>query len=55
MPAWGTKIPEDQIWKLVTYIQTLNTSQEVDPPLVPPHPELKQPPLLAGETAEAKH
>lgn len=53
MPAWGTKIPEDQIWKLVTYIQTLNTSQEVDPPLVPSQPELKPSPQLSKEVANA--
>lgn len=32
MPAWGSRIPEDQIWKLVAYIKTLNTPQEPDPP-----------------------
>jgi len=32
MPAWGTRIPEDQIWKLVAYIKTLNTPAEPDPP-----------------------
>ena len=30
MPAWGTKLPEQQIWKLVAYIKTLNTPSEVD-------------------------
>ena len=55
MPAWGTKIPQDQIWKLVTYIQTLNTSQEVDPPLVPPHPEIKPSTTPAQQTADASH
>lgn len=38
MPAWGTKIPEDQIWKLVTYIKSLRTPQEPDPPEAPPDP-----------------
>ena len=33
MPAWGTKIPPAQIWLLVSYIQSLNTSVE---PLAPP-------------------
>jgi len=42
MPAWGTKLPEDQIWKLVAYIKTLRTPQEPDPPQVPPHPEIKE-------------
>ena len=32
MPAWGTKIPRDQIWRLVTYIQSLRTPDEPDPP-----------------------
>lgn len=41
MPAWGTKVPEDQIWKLVGYIQSLRTPQEPDPPIVPPVPKVK--------------
>jgi len=32
MPAWGTKIPEDQIWKLVAYIKSMRTPNEPDPP-----------------------
>lgn len=32
MPAWGTKLPQDQIWKLVTYIKSLRTTDEPDPP-----------------------
>lgn len=32
MPSWATKIPEEQIWKIVTYIETLNTPSEIDPP-----------------------
>lgn len=35
MPSWATKIPEDQIWKIVTYIEGLNTPNEIDPPTVP--------------------
>ena len=31
-PTWGNKIPEDQIWKLVSYIRTLRTKEEPDPP-----------------------
>jgi cytochrome c oxidase cbb3-type subunit 3 len=30
MPAWGTKLPPDVIWKLVAYIQSLGTQQEPD-------------------------
>jgi cytochrome c oxidase cbb3-type subunit 3 len=32
MPAWGTKVPEDQIWKLVAYVQSLRTPNEPDAP-----------------------
>jgi cytochrome c oxidase cbb3-type subunit 3 len=32
MPAWGTKLPQEQIWKLVAYIQSLRTPQEPQPP-----------------------
>ncbi len=32
MPAWGTKLPQDQIWQLVAYIQSLRTPQEPQPP-----------------------
>lgn len=32
MPAWGTKIPPDQIWRIVTYIKMLRTPDEPDPP-----------------------
>ena len=32
MPAWGTKIPEDQIWRLVSYIKSFRTSEEPEPP-----------------------
>lgn len=32
MPSWGSKLPRDQIWKLVTYIKSLRTANEPDPP-----------------------
>ena len=35
MPAWGTKIPEDQIWQLVAYIKSMGTPQEPEPPVEP--------------------
>lgn len=35
MPAWGTKIPETQIWELVAYIKSMGTPQEPDPPTEP--------------------
>lgn len=35
MPAWGSKIPQQQIWELVAYIKTMRTPQEADPPIEP--------------------
>jgi cytochrome c oxidase cbb3-type subunit 3 len=35
MPAWGSKIPQSQIWELVAYIKTMRTPQEADPPTEP--------------------
>lgn len=36
MPAWGLKLPEDDVWKLVSYIKSLRTSKEPDAPNVAP-------------------
>lgn len=35
MPAWGSKIPAQQIWELVAYIKSMRTPQEADPPIEP--------------------
>lgn len=32
MPSWGTKLPEQQIWQLTAYIQSLRTPMEPEPP-----------------------
>jgi cytochrome c oxidase cbb3-type subunit 3 len=32
MPAWGGKLPEDTVWKLVAYIGALRRSDEPEPP-----------------------
>ncbi len=32
MPAWGTKLPDDVMWKLVAYIKSLRTPDEPDKP-----------------------
>jgi len=32
MPAWGTQIPQEEIWKLVAYIKSMRTPNEPDPP-----------------------
>lgn len=36
MPTWQGKIPNDQAWKIVAYIQTLGTQEEPRPALTPP-------------------
>ncbi len=32
MPAWGTRLPDKQIWELVAYIQSLRTKDEPEAP-----------------------
>lgn len=32
MPSWGTKLNDDQIWKLVAYIKSFRTRSEIGPP-----------------------
>lgn len=32
MPAWGTRLTQQQIWQLVTYIQSLNGPREPEAP-----------------------
>lgn len=39
MPAWGTRLTEDQIWKLVAYVKSLRTPLEADPPTPPSYIE----------------
>jgi cytochrome c oxidase cbb3-type subunit 3 len=43
MPAWGRKIPEDQIWQLVAYIKSMRTLQEADPPTEPANEQTPNP------------
>lgn len=43
MPAWGIKIPRDQIWELVTYIKSLGTPEEPDPPVEPANEQVPDP------------
>jgi cytochrome c oxidase cbb3-type subunit 3 len=35
MPAWGGKLPEDQIWMIVAYLRTLGTPEEPEKPPTP--------------------
>lgn len=46
MPAWGTKLPADQLWKITAYIKSLGTPREPDRP--PANPVL--PHLSPGDT-----
>lgn len=32
MPSWGSKLPREQIWKIVTYIKSMRTPDEPSPP-----------------------
>jgi mono/diheme cytochrome c family protein len=43
MPAWGTKIPAQQIWQLVAYIKSMRTPQEADPPNEPANEQTPNP------------
>lgn len=36
MPAWGTKLQNEQIWRIATYVKVLGTEAEPSPP--PPNP-----------------
>jgi cytochrome c oxidase cbb3-type subunit 3 len=36
MPAWGVKLPKEQIWKLVEYIKSMRTPEEPMPPPAAP-------------------
>ncbi|HET7566143.1 MAG TPA: c-type cytochrome [Gemmatimonadaceae bacterium] len=47
MPAWGARIPEPQIWQLVSYIKSLRTPEEPDPPRPASKPQ-----SATGKTAE---
>src|SRR5665213_3551279 len=54
MPAWGTKIPEDQVWQLVTYIKSMRTPQEPDPPVEPAN-EMVGGPEFDAPVAKSAH
>jgi cytochrome c oxidase cbb3-type subunit 3 len=32
MPAWGPKLTTEQVWKLATYVKSLRTPREPEPP-----------------------
>lgn len=43
MPAWGSKIPANQIWELVAYIKSMRTPEEADPPSEPADEQVRPP------------
>ena len=43
MPAWGSKIPSNQIWELVAYIKSMRTPGEPEPPVEPANEETQNP------------
>ena len=61
MPAWGSKIPENQIWELVSYIKSMGTPQEPEPPREPaseqvPNPSQEEKPNVGTQTSmSGKH
>jgi cytochrome c oxidase cbb3-type subunit 3 len=46
MPAWGTQLPQQQIWQLVAYVQSLGTDDE---PAKPTQEHADEPPGDATE------
>lgn len=59
MPAWGTKIPQTQIWELVAYIKSMGTPEEPDPPVEPaneemPNPQQEEKPSVGTQTFGAE-
>jgi cytochrome c oxidase cbb3-type subunit 3 len=43
MPAWGTRLPEEVVWKLVAYIRSMRTPAEPEPAdqTTPAPPEMR--------------
>jgi hypothetical protein len=59
MPSWGSKIPENQIWELVTYIKSMGTPMEPEPPREPadeqvPNPQQEEKPNVGTQTSNAE-
>ena len=52
MPSWGTKIPEEQIWKLVAYVKSMRTAQEPDAPMVPKQEQVAPPSIIHAGSAQ---
>lgn len=50
MPAWGSKIPQQQVWELVAYIKSMGTPQEPDPPTEPADEQVPNPQQVSNPT-----
>ena len=59
MPAWGTKLPEDHLWKIVAYIRSMRTANEPDRPSVAKNARAAPSAVMPGngqiDLAPAKH
>jgi cytochrome c oxidase cbb3-type subunit 3 len=44
MPAWGGRLPDDVIWRLVAYIKTLSTPDEPQKPPTPSQHKVRESP-----------
>jgi cytochrome c oxidase cbb3-type subunit III len=52
MPAWGTKLPDEQMWKITAYIKSMGTEAEPDaPPANPVLPRMPPNPVQPGVQA----
>lgn len=54
MPSWGSKIPEEQIWKLVAYIKSMRTPQEPEPPQMAEQEEVTETTVTPPQGASKK-
>jgi cytochrome c oxidase cbb3-type subunit 3 len=43
MPSWASRIPDAMVWRIVSYIKSLRTPDEPDPPdqTTPPPPDIR--------------
>jgi cytochrome c oxidase cbb3-type subunit 3 len=53
MPAWGAKLPVEDIWKLAAYIKSMGTPAEPDAP--PANPSLREQPADAPQARNERH
>jgi cytochrome c oxidase cbb3-type subunit 3 len=47
MPAWGGRLPDEQIWMLVSYVKSLSTGAEPARPPVPSQTDVRSSPDVA--------